>query len=1006
MAESFADDPSLLGWLTARCQRNLAGNETAKAYLRDNGITDEEVWAAYRIGVGDDGLLDGLGAEDRNRLGRLGLLPRQRPNALWDGGVLLPTFDPRSTNQPVGLVKLRYGQNKHQFLTPPRGLACAADVDVAEKIILCDAPLLCLRLAQEGAEGVCLVETPEVLAPLADWLRGKKVIVTSCKKKALRKLKGALSALGVEADPALVNANLPYTPESSLTKLGLSLDLIERRTTPARPATPQLVGEITRYAQGRLAAGLGIEVLHDLEADDPEFITAHGLGFLPPDFRDALGRDTKQVLKGRQLGDTILVPASDESGAEVDGLAFFPRRFRMAPVNLLDHPQGLLLGKAATAFSEIVVTDSLRIAARLWRLGSRNVLILRDAGDAKRNAERMYRCGVRSATLVLARDAGPVSDALKAAGIEVEPGKLPRAARKERGEENPAPVAVAEPTEEEQHAEIVAAPAVEEPEAVPTPEPEPETRVATETVAPVVEEPPPPEPSEPDAPEFSAKPIFVSYDPKKEMATFTAGDAKYEVEVAVDSDSKLQVRLEKDGKVALDRFDLSVEAQRRRYAVSAAVRTAIPFETIMEHLLALLDEARRIQSEQLNPVRTPKPKVTVTEEEKAEALAFLRRPDLLDAIAADLEALGWVGEEKTKRTLYLAGVSRKLEKPLSVAMRAPSGSGKSFGMEIISALAPPEDVLHVSRLTEASLHHAEDSLRHKLLVVDESDAVTPEVAVALRVLQSRGALSQTLALRDPQTGQTVSHFGEAQGPVAVLTSTAGEIEEQTLSRCYQLSVDESPEQTARILEVQRRLRGDTAFPGRKAVIVRRHHALQRLLEIRPVLIPYASRIEFPASSLRFRREQEKFLNLIEASALLHQFQRAVANGMIVATEQDFQIARHLVQDHIARAADELSSNGRDVLAVVLEMKLAEFDIHDLKARRPGWTRYKYRAGLDELRGLELLISPKRSKPRRYEVVRGAALALAPAPVRLRPIGDSATNGEGGFANSSPVAATG
>ena len=50
----------------------------------------------------------------------------------------------------------------------------------------------------------------------------------------------------------------------------------------------------------------------------------------------------------------------------------------------------------------------------------------------------------------------------------------------------------------------------------------------------------------------------------------------------------------------------------------------------------------------------------MTESERAEALTFLKRPDLLDQVARDIDALGYVGERDLMRLLYLVAISRKL----------------------------------------------------------------------------------------------------------------------------------------------------------------------------------------------------------------------------------------------------------------------------------------------------------------------------------------------------------
>lgn len=950
---------ALLRWLADRCQRNFSTSSRSKSFLRTNGVEDVNVWSAYRIGVGDDELIGALDDTQRATLLDLGLTSCRGHNPLATSALVLPTFDPRQPDQSIGFVGISPAQNKHHFLTPPKGLACPADIDTHQRIILADAPLLMLRLAEAGAKGICLVEDNVVIPALADWLRTKTLVAASCKKHGLRILQEALTALGIEAEPALINGNLPHTLPASLKAVGLDLAAVTSVQLEA-PITPALANEIIRYARERLAAGLGLDVLRDLEADDAGFLHAHGIGYLPPDFRDALSREAKRAFHGIHVGGAVLIPATDAEGVAVDAFAVFPGNIRNAPVSLLPEPQGLLLGRAARTSPQLVATLSLRIAARLWRSGQRNVVMFRDAQDAKRNAERLYADGVRAVTFIPTRDPKPIEAALTSAGIEVSIGQMPK----------PIASAVRE----------LSSAGAEGP---------------VETT-------------------FPDKPSLLGYDAKTELATFIAGDAQYAVEIALDSGTRLQVWLKRNGQTALDRFDLAVEAQRQRFSVSAAVRTGVPFELIQDHLIAVLEQAKRIQTERLNPIRTSAPKIVVSNEDRDEALAFLRRPDLLDAVATDLEALGWTGEEKTKRFLYLIATSRKLEKPLSATARAPSGSGKSHGLETIAALMPPEDVVHVSRLTKASLfYHSEDALRHKLLALDEADILTNEIAVSLRVLQSRGSLSQSFTGRDPVTGQSVTQFHETRGPVSVLTSTTMVLEEQMLSRCYQLTVDDSPEQTARIHAAQQSLRSDPAFTGpdgRKATVVRRHHALQRLLEIKPVLIPFAGRIEFPTASPKYRREHERFLNLIEASALLHQYQRVSAGGFIVADVADFRIALELAGDHIARAACELTRNAQEVLDLALGAKLSVFCMNDLTILRPDRSRHWFRTALAELLNLEIVLSPAggRGTARCYQIDPNALSVLGTPKVRLRPENEEklAQLAQGRATNLNPEMATG
>jgi hypothetical protein len=132
---------------------------------------------------------------------------------------------------------------------------------------------------------------------------------------------------------------------------------------------------------------------------------------------------------------------------------------------------------------------------------------------------------------------------------------------------------------------------------------------------------------------------------------------------------------------------------------------------------------------------------------------------------------------------------------------------------------------------------------------------------------------------------------------------------------------------------------------------------------------------------------------------------------IIADLQDYEIAVELAADSIGRASDELSPHARDVLALIQSAKLKTFTMDDLQTRQPDWTRYRFRAGLDELLNQEVLTSTKcgRGTVRQYELQPGAAALLAAANVVLLSageVGELAKVGEAHFANFTPGAAIG
>jgi len=183
------------------------------------------------------------------------------------------------------------------------------------------------------------------------------------------------------------------------------------------------------------------------------------------------------------------------------------------------------------------------------------------------------------------------------------------------------------------------------------------------------------------------------------------------------------------------------------------------------------------------------------------------------------------------------------------------------------------------------------------------------------------------------------------GPVSVfLTSAHPEVlDYETRNRFVLLTVDESREQTRRILKWQRweeTAEGLLARHQSKAV-QKKHHNAQRLLAPLEVVIPVD--LPFPESHLILRREQKKAQRLLKAIALLHQHQRprktmkdpGRAAGVIEyieVTEQDVAIARDLLPLILERNLDELSPPTRALLLQI--EKLVEEKRKAAPARPP------------------------------------------------------------------------
>ena len=221
-------------------------------------------------------------------------------------------------------------------------------------------------------------------------------------------------------------------------------------------------------------------------------------------------------------------------------------------------------------------------------------------------------------------------------------------------------------------------------------------------------------------------------------------------------------------------------------------------------------------------------------------------------------------------------MSRKLDKPLSAIIRSESGAGKSFLMECVAELMPPEDVKYFSRLTPQSLYYmGKEELVHKLLIVDERDG-SEEAEYPIRTLQTRRILTLAVPMKDPATGKIKTVMLEIYGPIAYMeSSTQSTINPENLNRCFEIYLDESQEQTERIYALQKQAHTPEGWKtdAHRAATVRRHRNAQRLLAPVRVSIPYTKLLRFPASWTRGRRDHQRLLHLIEVVAFLHQAQR-------------------------------------------------------------------------------------------------------------------------------------
>jgi DNA primase len=382
------------------------------------------------------------------------------------------------------------------------------------------------------------------------------------------------------------------------------------------------------------------------------------------------------------------------------------------------------------------------------------------------------------------------------------------------------------------------------------------------------------------------------------------------------------------GALHVDTLDLYQAKQRQVFAKSAAGELRVEEHILQRDLGRLLLKLEQVIEERAKAAESPVvAPASMTAAQTQEALAFLRDENLIERIMADVERVGLVGEPHNALVAYLACISRKLSAPLAVLIQSTSAAGKSLLMDTVLGLVPAEDRVHYSAMTGQSLFYlGETDLKHRILAIAEEEGVR-QAAYALKVLQSQGELTIASTGKDPATGMLVTQQYRVEGPVMLfLTTTAIDVDEELVNRCLVLTINESREQTRRILARQRSgrtLAGLVATSDAES-IRQRHQNAQRLLRPLAVVNPYAEHLTFLDDRTRMRRDHAKYLTLIEAITLLRQHRREIKtlrqSGAVIeyieVTLEDIALANRLAHEVLGRSLDELPPQTRRVLGLI------------------------------------------------------------------------------------------
>ena len=462
----------------------------------------------------------------------------------------------------------------------------------------------------------------------------------------------------------------------------------------------------------------------------------------------------------------------------------------------------------------------------------------------------------------------------------------------------------------------------------------------------------------------AAKTPTVDAEIKDNEVGFTFGDRAYRVRGLEKNHSfdvlKINLLCRSGEQFHVDTFDLYQSRPRATFIKVASIELGIEDSIIKRDLGQILLKLEQLQEQQIQNLlqKSDAAEIEIEPAEKEEALKLLKDKNLLETILKDFSKCGIVGEENNKLIGYLSAVSRKLNDPLAVLIQSSSAAGKSSLMDAVLSFVPEEDKVIYSAMTGQSLYYmGGGDLKHKILAISEEEGVR-QASYALKLLQSEGSLRIASTGKDPNTGRMETQEYTVEGPVMLfLTTTSYDIDEELQNRCLTLSVCEDREQTQAIHAIQRKRQTIDGLLGdqNRSAIINKHQNAQRLLKPLLVANNFAQELKFRSDRTRTRRDHAKYLTLIRAIALLHQYQREIKTvehdgatiEYIEATRDDIAKADELASAVLSRSYEELPERTQFVLDSIHDLQLKTCEVKAIKSIDFRFTRRELR----ELTGL-------------------------------------------------------
>lgn len=355
-------------------------------------------------------------------------------------------------------------------------------------------------------------------------------------------------------------------------------------------------------------------------------------------------------------------------------------------------------------------------------------------------------------------------------------------------------------------------------------------------------------------------------------------------------------------------------------------------------------------------------KITITENAKQEKVpfgdlgAFLQQKDLLKSLNQLIEQSGIIGEENSRLLLFLITISYLNKSPLHGIVQGSSGSGKTHIISRIADLMPQEDVLRFTRITESSLYNwGEFDLFQKIIIIEDLDGLKEDALYALREFISNQVLRSSVTIKDKKGNNKSSHK-IVKGQFSSLSATTkGELYEDNMNRSFIIAINESEEQTKKIIDYQNLKNAGKIDKNNEQKAIEFIQKLVRNLKYYEVINPYAMELQLPDKVKNKRRLNEMVQSIIKQITILNQYQRSLTkDGKLITEIEDLEQGIEILFESIILKIDELDGSLRQFLEK-LKKRFEQREFNRFEAMEStGFKKSQLQVYLNELVRLEYL----------------------------------------------------